>query len=118
MTFEGLGEQLLTLVVEAELPEVMRRKTGLMMQLDKDKRTLQGLEDEILRLLSESQGNILDDEVLISTLQQSKVTAKDIEQRVADAEVGRDGHCEELSGMLTSRSPKLRLRLRATSIYL
>ncbi|KAF4654403.1 hypothetical protein FOL47_009992, partial [Perkinsus chesapeaki] len=87
VTFEGLGEQLLTLVVESELPEVMRRKTELMMQLDKDKKTLQGLEDEILRLLSESQGNILDDEVLISTLQQSKVTAKEIEERVADAEV-------------------------------
>ena len=37
-----------------------------MLQLADDNKILQGLEDEILRLLSESSGNVLDDEVLIS----------------------------------------------------
>ena len=49
-----------------ELPDSVQKKTDLMLQLADDKKILQGLEDEILRLLSESSGNILDDDPHIS----------------------------------------------------
>ena len=47
---------------------------------------LQELEDKILRLLKEAKGNILDDEVLINTLNNSKLTAGMIQNRVREAE--------------------------------
>ena len=46
----------------------------------------QELEDKILRLLKEAKGNILDDEVLINTLNNSKLTAGMIQNRVQEAE--------------------------------
>lgn len=47
---------------------------------------VQELEDKILRLLKEAKGNILDDEVLINTLNNSKLTAGMIQNRVQEAE--------------------------------
>lgn len=47
---------------------------------------VQELEDKILRLLKEAKGNILDDEVLINTLNNSKLTAAMIQNRVREAE--------------------------------
>ena len=46
----------------------------------------QELEDKMLRLLKEAKGNILDDEVLINTLNNSKLTAGMIQNRVREAE--------------------------------
>ena len=44
------------------------------------------IEDKILFLLSNSQGNILDDEELIDTLAKSKVTSNEISAKVQEAE--------------------------------
>ena len=51
---------------------------------------VQELEDKILRLLKEAKGNILDDEVLINTLNNSKLTAGMIQNRVREAEETED----------------------------
>ena len=51
---------------------------------------MQELEDKILRLLKEAKGNILDDEVLINTLNNSKLTAGMIQNRVREAEETED----------------------------
>merc|ERR1711871_1853084 len=48
--------------------------------------TMKGLEDKVLKLLKESEGNVLDNESLITTLQQSKMTSTMIMERVAEAE--------------------------------
>ena len=53
----------------------------------KMKKELKDIEDKILFMLSNSQGNILDDEELINTLAQSKVTSNEIQVKVAEAEV-------------------------------
>eukprot|EP00929_Paragymnodinium_shiwhaense_P038458 TRINITY_DN20312_c0_g1_i3.p1 TRINITY_DN20312_c0_g1~~TRINITY_DN20312_c0_g1_i3.p1 ORF type:complete len:2030 (-),score=489.14 TRINITY_DN20312_c0_g1_i3:63-5702(-) len=87
VTFDGLEEQLLNEVVAKELPDDLARKTELMLQLAEDKKILTDLENRILKLLSESSGNILDDEVLISTLAESKTTSKDVNARVKEAEI-------------------------------
>ena len=52
-----------------------------------DKKQLQQLEAKILQMLSESEGNILDDEVLINTLSESKMTSLAIAERVSEAEI-------------------------------
>jgi dynein heavy chain, axonemal len=87
VTMEGLESQLLGDVVATERPDIEIRKVQLLLQMAEDKRLLQALEEKILKLLSESEGNILDDEVLINTLSESKLTATAISDRVAEAEI-------------------------------
>ena len=58
-----------------------------MLSMAEDKKLLQQLEAKILQMLSESEGNILDDEVLINTLSESKLTSIAISERVSEAEV-------------------------------
>ena len=87
VTMDGLESQLLGSVVKLERPDIEEKKVALMLQMAEDKRQLQILEAKILQMLSESEGNILDDEVLINTLSESKLTSIAIGERVADAEI-------------------------------
>jgi dynein heavy chain len=85
VTFDGLEEQLLAATVERELPQIVQQQKETTVQLAKDMKTLEEMEAEILRLLSESSGNILDDQVLIDTLGVSKKTSVEVKERVATA---------------------------------
>jgi len=87
VTMQGLTDQLLGDVVAAERPDIEERKVQLMLSMAEDKKQLSMLEAKILQMLSESEGNILDDEVLINTLSESKLTSIAIGERVAEAEV-------------------------------
>lgn len=71
---EGLEDQLLGEVVRKERPDLEEQKDRLVVSIANDKRQLKDLEDKILKLLKESQGNILDDADLINTLNNSKVS--------------------------------------------
>jgi len=82
----GLEDQLLGYVVRKERPELEEQKDRLVVSISNDKRQLKDLEDKILKLLEESTGNILDDEVLINTLNTSKLTSAVIKGRVKEAE--------------------------------
>ena len=86
VTFKGLEDQLLGDVVRKERPDLEEQKDRLVVSISNDKRQLRDLEDKILKLLKESKGNILDDEVLINTLNNSKLTSSVIEGRVKEAE--------------------------------
>jgi dynein heavy chain len=48
----------------------------------KNKLELKEIEDKILTLLRDAKGNILDDEVLINTLDDSKKTSNTIQKKV------------------------------------
>ena len=72
---QGLEEQLLAELVRAERPELEESRDSLITSISADKRQLAALEGRILRLLREATGNLLDDEVLISTLNTSKETS-------------------------------------------
>jgi len=48
VTFSGLEEQLLGDVVLKEKPAVMRQKDSIVVQMDKDQKTLNAQEDSIL----------------------------------------------------------------------
>ncbi|KAJ3125643.1 Dynein heavy chain 6, axonemal, partial [Physocladia obscura] len=82
----GLEGQLLADVVKLERPELEEQRNSLIVSISNDKRQLKDIEEKILRLLFNSQGNILDDEELINTLNQSKVTSAAIKERVSLAE--------------------------------
>jgi dynein heavy chain len=51
------------------------------------KKQLQEIEDQILKLLSEAKGDILEDETLINVLAESKKTSTEINEKVAEAEI-------------------------------
>ena len=86
VTPEGLEDQLLGIVVTQERPDLAEMKNQLVVSNAKMKKELKEIEDKILFLLSNSQGNILDDEELIDTLAKSKVTSNEISAKVQEAE--------------------------------
>lgn len=58
---------------------------------------LQAAEDRILKLLFESEGNILDNEDLINTLNESKVTSSEITKRLSEATTTEQKICNARS---------------------
>ena len=71
MKQQGLEAQLLGIVVQKEQPTLERQKADLTLRVAAGKQKLVDLEDEILRLLSEAEGSLLENETLVDTLQQS-----------------------------------------------
>jgi dynein heavy chain len=86
ITFTGLEDQLLGVVVVEEMPEMEEKKNTLVISNARMRKELQELEDQILFLLSNSTGNILDDHKLIETLASSKIKSAEITLKVKEAE--------------------------------
>lgn len=86
VTPDGLEDQLLVDVVKFEQPELEQQKDQLVLQLSEFKRQLADTEAKILHLVSTASDDILDDEELIVTLDQSKETSIAIGERVIEAE--------------------------------
>ncbi|KAM9407837.1 LOW QUALITY PROTEIN: dynein axonemal heavy chain 2 [Salvelinus alpinus] len=84
---QGLEAQLLGIVVRKERPELEEQKDSLVINIASGKRKLQELEDEILRLLNEATGSLLDDVQLVNTLQTSKVTATEVSEQLETSEL-------------------------------
>ena len=85
---QGLEAQLLGYVVQKEQPNLETQKAELTMRVAQGKKKLVDLEDEILRLLSETKGSLLDDANLVDTLQTSKSTSEASRQYVLREEDG------------------------------
>lgn len=60
-------------MVAIELPAMEIQRNDLIVKINSDKQQLLSLEDKVLKLLFNSQGNILDDEELVETLNDAKV---------------------------------------------
>ena len=60
-------------VVRLERPDLEEQRNQLIIKINADKNQLKAIEDRILKLLFESEGNILDNEELINVLNESKV---------------------------------------------
>jgi len=86
ITQEGLEDQLLGITVAQERADLQELKDQLVVSSAKMAAQLKDIESTILKLLSESSGNILDDEGLINTLAQSKVTSNEIQVKAEEAE--------------------------------
>jgi dynein heavy chain len=83
----GLEDQLLAQVVASERPDLEESKSQLVLNNAQMKSELKEIEDKILYLLSSVQGNPVEDERLVETLQVSKETSDEIKEKVASAEV-------------------------------
>lgn len=64
---------LLSDVVRLESPHLEEQRNELIVRINADRNQLKDIEDRILKLLFTSEGNILDNEELVQTLQESKV---------------------------------------------
>ena len=82
VTEEGLGDQLLNLVVGKERPDLASRKMKLIQQQNQYKITLKELEDELLNKLTKAEGDILSDIQLIENLETSKKISIEIAEKV------------------------------------
>ena len=80
-TPEGLEDQLLGIVVAKERPDLEEEKNKLIVTGAENKKKLKQIEDEILRVLSSSEGNILEDEGAVNILQSSKVLSDEISEK-------------------------------------
>jgi dynein heavy chain len=61
-------------VVRLERPDLEEQRNQLIVRINADRNQLKAIEDRILKLLFTSEGNILDNEELVVTLQESKVS--------------------------------------------
>ncbi|XP_040273964.1 dynein heavy chain 6, axonemal [Bufo bufo] len=86
VTRSGLEDQLLSDVVRIERPDLEEQRNQLIIRINSDKNQLKAIEERILKLLFTSEGNILDNEELINTLQESKITSGAIKTRLQEAE--------------------------------
>ncbi|KNC52665.1 dynein heavy chain domain-containing protein [Thecamonas trahens ATCC 50062] len=110
VTRAGLEEQLLAVVVAKENQAIEAKKTTIIRENAADMAALSALEDKILELLSSASGDILEDDVLIQTLKNSKRTSIDIAKRLKEAAVTE-------KDIDAARSQFKPVALRGTELY-
>eukprot|EP01041_Mallomonas_annulata_P002945 gene2945-5789_t len=86
VTMQGLEDQLLVDVIKNERPDLEERRGALVVSIANDQAQLRSIEEEILSMLANASGNILDDEELINALARSKTTSSAINLRLVEAE--------------------------------
>jgi dynein heavy chain len=83
VTQGGLEQQLLGRVLLAERAELEEQRKQLLVDVNMNTRKVKQLEDELLFRLSNTKGNLVDDETLLSTLKETKITAADVAEKLA-----------------------------------
>ena len=78
ITSEGLREQLLSIVIGKERPDLQEQRANLLESQNLMRVRLKEMEDGLLETLTDSEGDLLTDEDLISGLEETKVGARNI----------------------------------------
>lgn len=78
LLFQGLEDQLLSVVVRAERADLEEQRENLIIETSANKSLLSGLEDSLLRELATSTGNMLDNVELVNTLENTKAKAAEV----------------------------------------
>lgn len=86
VTQSSLQTQSLNDVLKSERPDVDQRRTNLVKMQGEFNTHLRGLEKRLLQALNQSRGNILDDDVVIETLETLKREAAEISRKVAETD--------------------------------
>jgi dynein heavy chain len=86
ITYEGLTDQLLGILVAKEKPDLEMEKEKLVINGAKNKNKLQEIEDQILKTLQNSE-NILADSKGVKILSDAKVLSDKIQKEQAEAEI-------------------------------
>ena len=86
ITPSGLEDQLLAIAVKDERPELEAQKEKMILESANNRRILAETEAKILHILSSSEGNILEDEEAINTINESKTISDSIKEKQKIAE--------------------------------
>jgi dynein heavy chain len=86
VTLKGLEDQLLSVIVSHERRELEEQRAALIQETSENKSLLKDLEDTLLRELASSTGNMLDNAELIQTLENTKIKAKEVQEKLTLAE--------------------------------
>ena len=97
VTRSSLQTQALNEVLKSERPDIDQRRNNLVKMQGEFTAYLRGLEKSLLRALNESKGNILDDDIVIETLEALKKEAAEITQKMAET----DGVMAEVENIST-----------------
>ena len=81
VTLKGLEDQLLAVIVKNERRELEEQRERLIQEMFTNKKLLKDLEDALLRELANSTGNMLDNVELISTLEETKSKADEVNEK-------------------------------------
>eukprot|EP01116_Phalansterium_solitarium_P008654 TRINITY_DN225_c0_g1_i6.p1 TRINITY_DN225_c0_g1~~TRINITY_DN225_c0_g1_i6.p1 ORF type:complete len:4288 (+),score=2116.54 TRINITY_DN225_c0_g1_i6:207-13070(+) len=87
VTQDGLEDQLLSIVVSKERPDLEEEKNQLTLENSKNKKKLKETEDSILEVMSSAQGGFLDDDVLVDKLELGKKVSNEVRDFIAAAEI-------------------------------
>jgi len=98
VTGDGLANQLLNVVVAHERPDLESQYAELVSQMSESALMIVQLEDTLLRELSSSSGNILDNEDLIATLDETKTKAEEIKGKLEQSKFTKDEISKARSG--------------------
>ncbi|OHT13633.1 Dynein heavy chain family protein [Tritrichomonas foetus] len=85
-TQDGLSDLLINNLLEVEKSDLEKMRVSLMEAKAENMKKLKDIEDEILQIVSNASGDILDDDTAIETLQRAQATSADIEQQMIAAE--------------------------------
>jgi len=72
VTYKGLEDQMLNIVVTHEDPNNMKKRNEAIIKTAKNAKTKADLEDKILNQIATSETDILEDDILLETLDESK----------------------------------------------
>lgn len=86
VTRSSLQTQALNDVLKSERPDVEQRRMNLVKMQGEFTTHLRGLEKRLLQALNQSRGNILDDDVVIETLETLKTEAAEISRKMTETE--------------------------------
>lgn len=90
ITPQGLEEQMMTLLINNEMPELEQRKNAILLENFSSMAELRDTEDKILSELSKSEGgnisDFLENDDLIITLKQAKTKSEEITQKIMESE--------------------------------
>ena len=84
MTLGGLEDQLLSLVVRKERPDLASQKAALIQQDNQYTVKLAELEDEILIKLANAEGDVTEDRDLIEGLEEAKQVSTDVMMKLEE----------------------------------
>ncbi|KAK0163654.1 hypothetical protein PV327_007315 [Microctonus hyperodae] len=87
VTITGLENQLLSVTVKIERPDIEEQREGVIAEISENKRLLQQLEINLLREIAMNKDNILDNIDLIETLEDTKTSANEVTNKILLAEV-------------------------------
>jgi dynein heavy chain len=82
VTRKGLEQQILGRVIEKERNELEVQRRKVLSDVAMNKKMVQQLEKDLLTKLSESKGNLLDDEEMIAVLRNTKKAASEVAEKL------------------------------------